>query len=66
MADAWHEAEILSNQALRLVPHGICAGFLAMALGHPALGRPLVIRLGFGSGRSHDQHFPVAPGGIEL
>jgi type I restriction enzyme S subunit len=49
IADSWHENKIVSNHVLRIVPEGIRPGFLAMALGHPTLGCPLVLRLAFGS-----------------
>jgi len=41
---------IVSNHVLRIVPGaGIRPGYLVMALGHPTLGRPLVLTLAFGS-----------------
>ena len=50
LATRWHENKIVSNHVNRIVPTGsIRPGYLQMALGHPTLGRPLVLRLGFGS-----------------
>lgn len=70
LAGPTHENKIVSNHVLRIVPRGngddVRPGFLQMALGHPSLGRPLVLRLAFGSEVpeiSPDDlldHFPVA------
>jgi hypothetical protein len=53
LADTWHEDKIVSNHAIRIVPSYTSdaprAGYLQTALGHPKLGRPLVLRLAFGS-----------------
>lgn len=49
LANEWHENKIISNHVLRIVPKGIRPGYLMMALGHPTLGRPLVLRTAFGS-----------------
>jgi len=49
VADTWHEGKIVSNHVIRIVPSGVRPGYLAVALGHPVLGRPLVLRLAFGS-----------------
>lgn len=49
LANAWHERKIISNHVLRIVPTDIRPGYLMMALGHPTLGRPLVLRTAFGS-----------------
>lgn len=51
MSSRWHEEKILSNHILRIVPktEGISPEYLLCALGHPELGRPLVIRNAFGS-----------------
>lgn len=49
LADSWHEQKIVSNHVLRVVPRDIRPGYLTMALGHPTLGRPLVLRQAFGS-----------------
>lgn len=46
----WHEKKIISNHALRIIPRdGVRAGYLQIALGHPVLGRPLVLREAFGT-----------------
>lgn len=45
LATRWHEKKIVSNHVLRIVPvDTIRAGYLATALSHAALGRPLVLR----------------------
>ena len=49
LASAEHEDKIISNHVIRIVPKGIRPGYLALALGHPMLGRQLVLRLTFGS-----------------
>ena len=49
LASAEHEDKIISNHVIRIVPKGIRSGYLALALGHPTLGRQLVLRLTFGS-----------------
>lgn len=49
LADSSHELKIISNHVLRIVPRDIRSGYLAMMLGHPKYGRPLVQRLAFGS-----------------
>jgi type I restriction enzyme, S subunit len=49
LADSWHENKIVSNHVVRVVPRGVRAGYLQMALGHPVYGRPLVVRLAFGT-----------------
>ena len=49
LANAAHEGKIISNHVIRIVPKGIRPGYLALALGHPMLGRQLLIRLTFGS-----------------
>jgi type I restriction enzyme, S subunit len=49
VADSWHEGKIVSNHVVRIVPRGIRPGYLAVVLGHPTLGRPLLLRLAFGS-----------------
>jgi hypothetical protein len=49
LADTWHEGKIVSNHVIRIVPIGVRPGYLAVALGHPAFGRPLMLRLAFGS-----------------
>jgi len=50
LAGPWHENKVISNHVNRIVPReSIRSGYLQMALGHPLLGRPLVLRLAFGS-----------------
>lgn len=49
LADTWHEGKIVSNHVIRIVPSHVRPGYLAVALGHPVFGRPLVLRLAFGS-----------------
>ncbi len=51
LATDWHEEKIVSNHVLRIVPdtQKIRAGYLQMALGHPSVGRPLVLRCAFGT-----------------
>jgi hypothetical protein len=53
LADTWHEEKIISNHAVRIVPSeekgAPRPGYLQIVLGHPKLGRPLVLRLAFGS-----------------
>src|SRR5581483_6372112 len=60
LATHWHEGKIISEDLIRIVPSGdIRPGYLAMALGHPVFGRPLVLRWAFGSGVPH-----IAPGDL--
>lgn len=49
LADKWHENKIISEHAIRVVPKNIRPGYLLVALGHPDLGRPLVLREVFGT-----------------
>lgn len=52
LATEWHEAKVLTNHILRIVPRtgsGVRAGYLVTVLGHPTLGRPRVVRNAFGS-----------------
>lgn len=51
MATDWHVGKVLSNHILRITPKEkvVRPGYLQCALGHPTLGRPLVIRFAFGS-----------------
>jgi type I restriction enzyme, S subunit len=46
-----HEGRMISNHVLRIVPKlgEIRPGYLQVALGHPELGRPLVLRCAFGT-----------------
>jgi hypothetical protein len=51
MATDWHVGKVLTNHILRIVPKAgsVRPGYLQCVLGHPTLGRPLVIRFAFGS-----------------
>ena len=53
LASEWHEGKIISNHVVRVVPNAfgnaVRSGYLGMALGHPVFGRPLVLRLAFGT-----------------
>lgn len=49
LANSWHERKIVSNHVVRIVPSGVRPGYLAVVLGHLEYGRPLVLRLAFGS-----------------
>lgn len=49
LADVCHERKIVSNHVIRIVPKEVRPGYLQVALGHPELGRPLVLRLAFGT-----------------
>lgn len=52
LATEWHEEKILSNHIMRIIPRkssNIRSGCLACVLGHASLGRPLLLRLAFGS-----------------
>jgi len=53
LADVSHEGAIVSEHIVRVVPSTAnvapASGYLAAALGHPRLGRPLVLRLAFGT-----------------
>ncbi len=50
-----HEGTFLSHDLLRIAPRqdSIRAGYLFIALGHPTLGRPLVIRHAYGTSIPH-------------
>jgi transcriptional regulator of met regulon len=48
-ATEWHQNKIVSNHVLRIVPGSVRSGYLRVALGHPILGRPLVLREVFGT-----------------
>ena len=50
-----HEGTFLSHDVLRIAPRrdSIRPGYLSVALGHPALGRPLVIRHAYGTSIPH-------------
>ena len=49
LASRWHENKIISDHAIRIVPKKVRPGYLLTALGHPTLGRPLVLREVFGT-----------------
>lgn len=50
LAEEWHENKIVSNHAIRVVPSiSVRSGYLQIVLGHPQLGRPLVLRNAFGT-----------------
>jgi len=49
LVSKWHEEKIISDHAIRIVPKNVRPGYLLTALGHPTLGRPLVLREVFGT-----------------
>lgn len=50
MATNWHVGKVLTNHIMRVVPKSnIRSGYLQCVLGHPQLGRPLLVSLAFGS-----------------
>jgi hypothetical protein len=53
LANAWHENKIISEHIIRVITKNdskaIRPGYLQMALGHPVFGRPLMLRLSFGT-----------------
>ena len=49
LASKWHEDKIISDHAIRIIPKNVRPGYLLTALGHPTLGRPLVLREVFGT-----------------
>lgn len=49
LATEAHERAIISNHVVRIVPKSVDGAYLVTALGHPVLGRPLVLRAAFGS-----------------
>lgn len=50
-----HESAFLSDDFIRIMPHidRIRPGYLFTALGHPTLGRPLVVRCAYGTSIPH-------------
>jgi hypothetical protein len=65
-ATPWHEGKMVSNHVLRIIAdeNKIRTGYLQVALGHPELGRPLVLRCAFGTevpeiGASELSAFPL-------
>lgn len=57
LANKRHEGSVISEDIVRVVPKtgpgSARPGYLALALSHPTLGRPLVIRLAFGASIPH-------------
>ena len=50
LATEWHVGKILSNHIMRTCPKdNIRPGYLKCVMGHPAVGRPQLVRLAFGS-----------------
>jgi hypothetical protein len=50
LSNHWHKNKIISNHVIRIVPNDkIRAGYLLTVLTHPVFGRPLVLRLAFGT-----------------
>lgn len=49
LADESYEKSVVSNHVIRIVPTGIRPGYLQLALNHPTLGRPLILRNAFGT-----------------
>ncbi len=55
LAEKWHEDFFFSHDIVRIIPRTdrIRPGYLFAALGHPKLGRPLVIRNAYGTSIPH-------------
>lgn len=50
LATEWHTNKVLTNHILRVCPNQrIRSGYLQCVLGHPQIGRPLMVRFAFGS-----------------
>ncbi len=49
LATERHEQRVVSEHIIRVIPRHVRPGYLMLALGHRTLGRPLVVRLAFGS-----------------
>lgn len=51
----WHERAFLSHDLVRIIPKTdeVRPGYLYTALGHPVLGRPLIIRNAYGTSIPH-------------
>ena len=50
LADEWHVDKIVSEHVIRIRPaRSIRSGYLKACLGHPTIGRPLIIRNAFGT-----------------
>ncbi|MCW5669764.1 MAG: hypothetical protein KIT86_08885 [Hydrogenophaga sp.] len=58
----WHERAFLSHDLVRIVPKTdvVRPGYLYTALGHPTLGRPLVIRQAYGTSIPHLEPADIA------
>lgn len=58
-----HETAFLSHDLIRIIPKKNCisSGYLLIALGHPTLGRPLVLRYAYGTSIPH-----LEPTDVEL
>lgn len=56
-----HEASFLSHDLIRIIANKeiIRPGYLFVALGHPQLGRPLVLRISYGTSIPHLDPFDV-------
>ena len=54
IATRWHENVFFSHDLIRIEPkEGVRAGYLLIALTHPTLGRPLLMREAYGMSISH-------------
>jgi type I restriction enzyme, S subunit len=55
LATAWHQHKVISEDIIRVVPAETSppSGYLQVAMNHPQLGRPLMLRLPFGSSVPH-------------
>lgn len=49
LATPFHEGKVVSEHIIRAISLRIRPGYLATALGHPQLGRPLLLRWAFGT-----------------
>ncbi len=58
----WHEDAFMSHDLVRIIPKldQIRPGYLYTALGHPTLGRPLVIRSAYGTSIPHLEPADIA------
>ncbi|MDG9783950.1 hypothetical protein [Metapseudomonas otitidis] len=58
----WHETAFLSHDLVRVIPNTslVRPGYLYTALGHPTLGRPLVIRQAYGTSIPHLEPADIA------
>ena len=53
IATEWHEGKIFTHDMIRIIPKDVRAGYLQVALSHPELGRPLVLRNAYGTSIPH-------------